>query len=62
MKAKELKMLLKAEGLSQRKLAKMLGLNERTVRRYVAGDLPMPKVVQLAVTCIMDHDGGEVPE
>jgi DNA-binding CsgD family transcriptional regulator len=56
--AKELKKLLKrgATGISQREMARLIDIDERTMRRYVAGDLPIPRVVQLAVSCIVDHD------
>lgn len=41
--------LLAAAGLGQRGAARALGIDERTVRRYVAGDLPVPKVVEVAL-------------
>ena len=54
---KALKHLLKSEvGLSQRGLAKVLDIDERTVRRYLAGDLPMPRMFQIAVACLIDHE------
>jgi transcriptional regulator with XRE-family HTH domain len=53
---KELRQVLKAEGVSQRLLAKGLELDERTIRRYVAGDLKIPRVVHLAVLAIFDHE------
>jgi transcriptional regulator with XRE-family HTH domain len=46
---KQLQKLLDAHGLSQRGTARRLGIGERTMRRYVAGDLPVPPVVELAV-------------
>jgi transcriptional regulator with XRE-family HTH domain len=51
----ELQALIKTAGLTQRELAKMLNINERTIRRYVLGELPIPKVVELAVTCLVEH-------
>lgn len=36
-------------GLSQRGLARALDLDERTVRRYCSGELPVPRVVWLAL-------------
>lgn len=56
--AKELRGLLKpgATGISQRAMAKIIDIDERTMRRYVSGDLPIPRVVQIAVSCIIDHD------
>ena len=54
---KALKLLLKEQlGMSQRELARALDLDERTVRRYIAGDLPMPRLFQLAVSCLVDHE------
>jgi transcriptional regulator with XRE-family HTH domain len=55
-KPKELKALLQNEGISQTELARMLGIADRTVRRYIKGDLPMPRMFQLAVICILEHD------
>jgi len=51
----ELKKLIELAGLSQREVAKMISIDERTMRRYIAGDLPIPKVVELAVTCLVEH-------
>jgi DNA-binding CsgD family transcriptional regulator len=34
--------------ISQREAAESLDINERTVRRYLAGDAPIPRVVELA--------------
>jgi hypothetical protein len=43
----QLQRLLDRAGISQRGAAKALDLNERTMRRYVAGE-PIPRVVELA--------------
>jgi len=51
----ELKKLIDDSGLSQREVAKMIRIDERTMRRYIAGDLPIPGVVELAVTCVLNH-------
>jgi transcriptional regulator with XRE-family HTH domain len=61
-KAKDLKELLQYEGISQTELARMLGIADRTVRRYIAGDLPMPRMFQLAVHCVLYHDDTLVDE
>lgn len=45
---------LSAAGLSQRAAAAALDINERTVRRYAAGDLPTPRVVTLALERLRD--------
>lgn len=55
MVGRELQELIEAAGLTQRELAKMLNINERTMRRYVLGELPIPKVVELAVICLVEH-------
>jgi len=51
----QLQRLLDRAGLSQRGAAKALGLNERTMRKYVAGDAEIPRVVELAIRCLADH-------
>jgi len=55
MTAGQLQKLLDRAGLSQRGAAKVLGINERTMRKYVAGDAAIPKVVELAVRCLAEH-------
>lgn len=52
MQIRELKEMLSACGLTQRGAAKSLGINERTMRRYIAGDLQIPVVVELALNWI----------
>lgn len=51
----QLQKLLDRAGLSQRGAAKALGINERTMRKYVAGDAEIPKVVELAIRCLCEH-------
>lgn len=51
----QLQRLLDRAGLSQRGAAKALGINERTMRKYVAGDAEIPRVVELAVRCLAEH-------
>lgn len=41
--------LLAQGGLSQRGAARQLGIDERTMRRYCAGELPVPQLVWLAL-------------
>ena len=45
----QLRGLLARAGLSQRAAARELHINERTMRRYCAGQLPVPRVVELAL-------------
>lgn len=49
MTALQLQRLLDRAGLSQRGAAKALEINERTMRKYCAGDAPIPKTVVLAL-------------
>jgi hypothetical protein len=49
MTPKQLQSFLDRHGLSQRGAAAAVGIGERTMRRYVAGDLPVPVVVELAL-------------
>jgi plasmid maintenance system antidote protein VapI len=46
---KQLQAFLDRNGLSQRGAAAAIGIGERTMRRYVAGELPVPRVVELAL-------------
>lgn len=55
MTAAQLQRLLDKAGLSQRGAAKALDINERTMRRYVAGDQPVPRVVEYAVLWLAEH-------
>jgi DNA transposition AAA+ family ATPase len=50
--AAKLRKLLDDAGLSQRGAARELGIDERTMRRYCAGELPVPRVVWLALEAI----------
>jgi hypothetical protein len=49
MNAKELRRSLESHELSQSAAARELGIDPRTMRRYIAGDAPVPKVVELAL-------------
>lgn len=49
MTAKQLQKLLDSCGFSQRGAARDLGISERQMRRYCAGDATVPKVVELAL-------------
>ena len=49
MNAKQLKQFLKGAELSQRGAALSIGISERTMRRYIAGELPVPRVVEFAL-------------
>ena len=45
------RLALRRAGLTQRGAARVLGINERTVRRYAAGE-PVPTVVWLALKAL----------
>ena len=49
MTPEELRNLLKACSLSQRGAAAALDIDERTMRRYCAGDLPVPRAIEYAL-------------
>ena len=49
----QLRDLLERAGLSQRGAARKLHIDERTMRRYCAGELPVPRVVELALLYVI---------
>ena len=49
----QLRELLARAGLSQRAAARELHIDERTMRRYCAGQLPVPRVVELALAGLL---------
>jgi hypothetical protein len=51
----QLQRLLDKMGESQVGMAKRLGISDRNMRRYVAGELPVPRVVEIAVRCMAEH-------
>jgi aminoglycoside phosphotransferase len=57
--AGQLKKVLAKAALSQRGAAKLLEINERTMRRYIAGDLPIPRVVEYALAWISYQSSGD---
>jgi DNA-binding XRE family transcriptional regulator len=50
----QLQKMLDSAGLSQRRAAKEIEINERTMRKYVSGESPIPKTVELAL-CWIAH-------
>jgi hypothetical protein len=50
--ALQLKRVLANAALSQRGAAKLLEINERTMRRYISGEQPIPRVVEYALMWI----------
>jgi hypothetical protein len=45
----QLRRLLKAHKLPQTVAARALGIDPRTMRRYVLGELPVPRAVEMAL-------------
>ena len=50
MNSRQLEALLDQIGLSQRAAARALNINERTMRKYIAGDAEVPRTVELSLT------------
>ena len=59
MTAAQLKRALAKATLSQRGAAKLLEINERTMRRYISGEQPIPRVVEYAVSWITHQSSGD---
>lgn len=57
MTSTQLRKLLERAGLSQRAAARELDFNERTMRRYCAGE-PIPRVVELAAKYLWGNADG----
>lgn len=55
MTAAQLQRLLDKMGETQVGMAKRLGISDRNMRRYVSGELPVPRVMVLAVRCLAEH-------
>lgn len=55
----QLQRLLDNAGKSQRGMAKEIGISERQMRRYCAGEARVPRVVELAVRCLCQHHNRE---
>lgn len=49
----QLQRLLDLAGLTQRGAAKELDINERTMRKYVAGDASIPRAIEYALRWII---------
>lgn len=51
----QLQRLLDSAGLSQRGAARDLQISERQMRRYVAGDAEVPKVIEYALRWLIQQ-------
>jgi hypothetical protein len=54
MKATELRKLLDSVDLSQSEAARQLDIDPRTMRRYLADELPIPRVVEIAIRAVSE--------
>lgn len=55
MTSAQLQRLLDKMRETQVGMARKLGISDRNMRRYVAGELPIPRVIELAVRCLAEH-------
>lgn len=55
MTAGQLQKTLDRAGMSQRGAAKELGISERQMRRYCAGDAKVPRLVELALLYLSER-------
>jgi hypothetical protein len=55
MTARQLKDALRRLGVTQVGLAHALAVDPRTVRRWTADELPVPRTVELVLACWRDH-------
>ena len=47
--------MLDRAGFTQSKAARLIGLTDRSMRRYLAGDLPIPLSVDYALRYVIEH-------
>ena len=59
MTPRQLQRFLAAAGLTQSGAARMVGLTPRHMRRYIAGDLPVPLTVEYALRWVASQRSSE---
>jgi transcriptional regulator with XRE-family HTH domain len=59
MTREELERAIASLGLTQSSLAARLDLSPRTLRRYVAGTAPIPRVVEIAIEHLLHNRRAE---
>jgi hypothetical protein len=59
MTPKQLRATLASIGLSQRAAARLLDIDERTMRKYVAGDLVVPEMLVWAMRGLAQREQDE---
>lgn len=50
----QLRKLLNSAGLSQSEAARQIDITDRNMRRYIAGDLPIPRTVEFALLYVIE--------
>jgi hypothetical protein len=53
---KQLRKTLENAGLSQSKAARLIGITDRSMRRYLAGDVGIPLAVKYALQYVIEHE------
>jgi hypothetical protein len=56
MTKRELRRLIEGADLSQAKAARLIGLTDRSMRRYLAGDVEIPLSVEYALRYVIEHE------
>jgi DNA-binding transcriptional regulator YiaG len=51
----ELRAMLADAGITQGELARRLEVNDRTVRRWASGDVPLDGMAAIAALCVLGH-------
>lgn len=62
MTAAQLSKALERSGRTVRGAAKEMGIHERTLHRYLAGEAPVPKLVEIAARCWEEHAHNQTTE
>jgi hypothetical protein len=53
MNRQQLRQLIESAGLSQVEAARLIGITDRNMRRYIAGDLSIPRPIELALLFVI---------
>jgi hypothetical protein len=55
MTGEQMRAIFKRVSWTQKDAAALLDLSERNIRRYIAGHLPIPRVVELAINWLTER-------
>ena len=55
MTPKQLRKMLEDAGLTQKRAAHLVGLTDRSMRRYTGGDVAIPRVVEYALRYVIEQ-------